>query len=224
MTPARIVEKAASLGINILAVCDHNTAEHAAVTADIARKKGIQVLPGIEISSSEEVHILGLFGTVTDAFNMQAVVYENLDPGENDEDAIGMQVLVNKDDEVLGFNRRLLIGATALSVDKIVELVHGFNGLAVASHIDREGFGIIGQLGFIPPELKFDALEISFRTGTDEALARFAGYRHIPWVFSSDAHRLEDIGRRTTGFVMEHATFDELRMAIRNVCGRKTLY
>ena len=224
MTPARIVEKAASLGINILAVCDHNTAEHAAVTADIARKKGIQVIPGMEISSSEEVHILGLFGTITDAFNMQTVVYENLQPGENDEDAIGMQVLVNKDDEVLGFNRRLLIGATALSVNKIVELIHRFGGLAIASHIDREGFGIIGQLGFIPPELKFDALEISCRTGIDEALTRFAGYRHVPWVFSSDAHRLEDIGRKTTGFIMEHATFDELCMAISSIGGRKTIY
>ena len=135
-----------------------------------------------------------------------------------------MQVLVNKDDEVLGFNRRLLIGATALTVNEIVELIHRFNGLAIASHIDREGFGIIGQLGFIPPELKFDALEISRRTGIDEALARFAGYRHVTWVFSSDAHRLEDIGRKTTGFVMEHATFNELRMAISGISGRKTIY
>jgi len=75
-----------------------------------------------------------------------------------------MQVLVNESEEVLGFNNRLLIGATELSVNRIVELIHIFNGLAVASHIDREGFGIVGQLGFIPEGIEFDALEISYRT------------------------------------------------------------
>ena len=96
MTPARIVERAASLGINIMAVCDHNTVEHVEVTADIAKKKGIKVIAGIEINSSEEVHVLGLFENMADALSMQAVVYENL-PGENDEEAFGMQVLVNEE-------------------------------------------------------------------------------------------------------------------------------
>ena len=224
MTPARIVERAASLGINIIAMCDHNTAEHVEVTGSLAKKKGIRVMAGIEINSSEEVHILGLFGKLTDAFNMQAVVYENLQPGENNEDVFGMQVLVNEDDEVLGFNKRLLIGATDLSVNRIVELIHSFNGLAIASHIDREGFGIIGQLGFIPEGVEFDALEISCRTSRTKALEMFGLYRHIPWITSSDAHSLEDIGRKTTGFVMEHATFEELCMAIRGIGGRKTIF
>lgn len=223
MTPARIVERAASLGINIMAVCDHNTVEHVEVTADIAKKKGIRVIAGIEINSSEEVHVLGLFENLADAFKMQAIVYANL-PGENNEDAFGMQVLVNESEEVLGFNDRLLIGATELSVNRIVELIHSFNGLAIASHIDREGFGIIGQLGFIPDGVKFDALEISYRTSRAKALDMFGLYRHIPWITSSDAHSLEDIGRKTTGFVMEHATFEELRMAIGGIGGRKTTF
>ncbi len=224
MTPSRIVEKAASLGINILAVCDHNSVEQVEVTAHIARKRGIRVIAGIEINSSEEVHILGFFGDMADAFNMQTVVYENLQPGENDEEAFGMQVLVNEEEEVLGFNKRLLIGATTLSVNRIVELIHSFNGLAVASHIDREGFGIIGQLGFIPEGVEFDALEISCMTSIDEAHGRFGLYRNIPWITSSDAHRLEDIGRRTTGFVMEHATFDEMRLALKGADNRKIIF
>lgn len=224
MTPKRIVERAASLGINIMAICDHNTVEHAEVTSAIAKKKGIRVIAGIEINSSEEVHILGLFGSLTDAFNMQTVVYENLQPGENDEDAFGMQVLVNEIDEVLGFNKRLLIGATDLSVNRIVELIHGLNGLAIASHIDREGFGIIGQLGFIPQGVEFDALEISYRTNRERAHEMFGLYRHIPWITSSDAHSLADIGRSTTGFVMEHSTFEELRLALKGVEGRKVIF
>lgn len=224
MTPRDIVEKVASLGINIIAICDHNSAENVSVTRDVARKKGINVVAGMEINSSEEVHVLGLFGDLEDVYKMQEVIYDNLQPGENDEDTFGMQVVVNETDEVLGFNKRLLIGATSLSVNRVVDLIHSFNGLAVASHIDRDGYGIIGQLGFIPQELRFDALEISRRTRPDEARTKFASYRYLPWISSSDAHRLEDIGKRTTSLFMHHSTFEELRLALRGAGGRKVAF
>jgi PHP family Zn ribbon phosphoesterase len=223
MTPRAIVEKSASLGINIIAVCDHNSVENVEVTRNLAKEKGMTVVAGIEINSSEEVHVLGLFGSMESAMQMQSVVYEHLQPGENDEERFGMQVVVNEIDEVMGFNRRILIGATDLSVNRIVGLIQGLGGLAVSSHIDREGFGIIGQLGFIPPGIGFDALEISARTTIKDAIDKFSEYRTVPWVTSSDAHRLEEIGRRTTGLVMYHSTFEELRMALRGIDGRKVI-
>jgi PHP family Zn ribbon phosphoesterase len=223
MTPRGIVEKAASLGINIIAVCDHNSAENVEVTQDLAKKKGIRVIAGIEINSSEEVHILGLFGDIASALNMQEIIYGNLHSGENIEEKFGMQVVVNEMDEVLSFNKRLLLGATALSVNRIVKLIHDFGGLAIPSHIDREGFGIIGQLGFIPPDIDFDALEISRGTTIAEAFRKFSHYQQKPWISSSDAHRIEDIGKRTTGFVMRHSTFEELRLALRGVEDRKVV-
>lgn len=223
MTPRGIVDKAASLGINILAICDHNTAENVAVTVDLAKRRGISVIAAMEITSSEEVHVLGFFRDVDTVLRMQEVVHEHLQPGENDEDAFGMQVIVNADDEVLGFNRRLLLGATGLSVNRIVEIIHDFGGIAVASHIDREGFGIIGQLGFISPDIRFDALEISCRTELERALKLFDAYRHIPWVSFSDAHRIDEIGRRTSRFLMNHASFEELCLALRGM-DRRSIY
>ncbi|MEJ2695229.1 MAG: PHP domain-containing protein [Candidatus Sulfobium sp.] len=220
MTPRAIVERAASLGINILAICDHNSAENAEVTKHLAKKKGINVVPGMEITSMEEVHILGLFGAVEDAEAMQTVVYENLQAGENDDERFGMQVVANEADEVVAFNRRLLIGATGLPVDRVVDLIHSFSGLAIASHIDREGFGIIGQLGFVPAGIEFDGLEISPRITMSDAAKTFSDYLHIPWVTSSDAHEIEDIGRRTTGLLMYHSTFDEIRLAMKGTGGR----
>ncbi|MFZ6016770.1 MAG: PHP domain-containing protein [Nitrospirota bacterium] len=223
MTPYRIVEKAASLGLNIIAICDHNSIENAEVARRVAKGKGINALPGIEVTSSEEVHIVGLFGDIDSALRLQDIVYENLQPGENDEDAFGMQVIVNEYDKVLGFNKRLLIGSTRLSVNKIVELIHSFSGLAIAAHIDREGFGIIGQLGFIPPDLKLDALEISPSISVEKARIRFKEYSHIPWITSSDAHNLNDIGKVSTGLFMNHSTFDELCLALQGAEGRRII-
>ncbi len=220
MTPRAIVERAASLGINIIAVCDHNSVENAAVTRDMARKKGINALAGIEVNSTEEAHILGLFDDMEGALKMQTVVYEHLQAGENDENTFGMQVVVNEIDEVMDFNKRLLIGSTDLSVNALVALIHGCGGIAIASHIDREGFGIIGQLGFIPAGISFDALEISVMTPLAEARVKFGQYAHVPWVTSSDAHRLEDIGRRTTRFMLYHSTFEEICLALQGRDGR----
>jgi PHP family Zn ribbon phosphoesterase len=223
MTPCRIVGKAASLGINIIAICDHNSIENVEVTKGLAEEKGINVISGIEVTSSEEVHIIGLFRDMKDAIKIQDIVYENLQPGENDEKAFGMQVVVNERDEVLDFNKRLLIGSTRLSVNKIVEIIHSLCGLAIAAHIDRGGFGIIGQLGFIPPDIKFDALEISHRITVEEAKIRFGEYSHIPWIKASDAHNLNDIGRSSTDFFMNHSTFDELCLALKGEEGRMVI-
>jgi hypothetical protein len=224
MTPKGIVEKAAALGINIVAVCDHNSAENIEVTKCLAKKKGVHVIAGMEICSSEEVHVLSLFRDTESSLRMQEVVYENLQPGENDEETIGMQVVVNEDNEVLSFNRRLLIGATSLSVNKVVDFIHSFGGIAIASHIDRDVFGIIGQLGFIDPDFKFDALEISYRTDFRDAQKRYGPYSRIPWISASDAHRIEDIGRRTTRLFMYHSTFDELCLALKSADGRTVTF
>lgn len=178
------------------------------------------VLPGIEVASKEEVHICALFEDVDDALNMQSLIYDNLE-GENNEDAFGMQVVANAEDEVLGFNRKLLIGATSLSVEMVVDSIHFFNGLAIAAHIDRERFGIIGQLGFIPPNLRLDALEISPKMKMEEAQVRFSEYQKFPFLCSSDAHYLNDIGKGATTFLLADTTFEELRIALKGEGDRK---
>jgi PHP family Zn ribbon phosphoesterase len=223
MSPLRIIEKAASLGLNMVAICDHNSAENVQAAANLGKRYGITVIPGMEITTSEEVHVLALFETAERACEMQSSVYEHLQPGVNDEDAFGMQVIVNEEDEVLGFNNRLLIGATDLPLNRVVDMVHAMHGLAIASHIDREGFGIIGQLGFIPMPTEFDALEISSQISHEEALERFSDYSAIPWIRSSDAHHLSDIGKASIGLLMNHSTFEELCLAIRGRDGRKVL-
>ena len=160
----------------------------------------------MEVTSTEEVHLLALFDEVKRVLNLQEIVYANLTPGENKEDLFGEQIIANEFDEVKGYNKRLLIGATNLTLKELVNKVHEFGGVAIASHIDRETYSIIGQLGFIPKNLELDALEISSKTNQNDALNKFPEIKKFPLIFSSDAHFLKDIGRTTTSFLIEEPT------------------
>jgi 3',5'-nucleoside bisphosphate phosphatase len=220
MSPQGIVQRAKEKNLDILGICDHNSAENVPALRDAAKNFPITILAGLEVTSQEEVHILGLFDKPEAALQLQDVVYAHL-PGENDEDAFGLQVVVNAEGEVLSFNKKLLIGASTLAVEEVVSLIHSLDGLAIASHVDREGFSIIGQLGFIPDHLPLDALEISAAIPREEAEKKF-GLR-FPLTASSDAHRLEEIGRASTSFWLAEGTLREISLALLNREGRKIL-
>jgi hypothetical protein len=131
--------------------------------------------------------------------------------------------VANEHDEVEGFNTRRLIGATSLSVEELVAAVHARGGLALASHIDREGYSLIAQLGFIPPDLPLDGVEISRRLSLPEARARFPQYAHLPFVSSSDAHDLDTLGLRPTWIRAAAAELDEVALALAGRAGRAVL-
>ena len=220
MSPATIVKRAKACGVHILGICDHNSAENAPAVLEAARRHGVHVLPGMEVTSSEEIHILALFDGPGPVLQLQEFVYRHL-PGENDEEAFGMQVIVNADDEVLGFNRKLLIGATTLRVEEIVGEIRSLGGLAVAAHIDRESFSLIGQLGFIPDDLPLDALEVSPAISYEDAVQRYSP--SLPLLQSSDAHKEEEIGRCCTRFFIDEVSIEEIKKALRGYEGRSIL-
>jgi 3',5'-nucleoside bisphosphate phosphatase len=222
MHPAAVVAAAISAGIDGVAVCDHNSAENVAAVERAGRRSGLGVIPGMEITSAEEVHILGLLPDVESALALQSVVYRDL-PGRNDERAFGMQVIANEFREVLGFNEHLLSGATTMPVEAVVGAIHRVKGIAVASHVDRECFGIIGQLGMIPPGLQLDALEVSRHMDFPGARVAFSQGGEYPILCGSDAHQPGDIGTAATFAFLASPTADELRKALANREGRMIL-
>ena len=210
-----IVKQAKKVGLDMIGICDHNSAENVTAVMKAGVREGLPVIGGIEITSCEEVHILGLFNTEQDLMHLQDMVYDNLS-GENREQFFGPQTVVDEWDHVLGTNHRLLIGATTLTVEQIVKAIHNRAGLAIASHVDRERFSLIGQLGFIPKGLELDALEVS----TPSSIKQGHDY---PVVTFSDAHFLEDIGKSYTHFMIEDVSVDEIKKALHNEMGRRII-
>jgi hypothetical protein len=181
-----------------------------------AESSNIRVFGGMEVTTEEEIHILALFELERDLKRMQDLLYDNLS-GRNDPDAFGQQYIVDEEDYVTGFNERLLMGATALSLNEVIDNIHMLNGLAIASHIDRDAFSIISQLGMIPEDLKLDAVELSrhYKRSMFE-LDNIA----FPRVTFSDAHHLEDIGSGYTRFFIKQPSISEIKMALRGLKGR----
>ncbi len=221
MQAAAIVKRARTMGLDMIGICDHNSAENVAAVVKAGLREGLSVIAGMEITSREEAHILALFETESDLMRMQDLVYENLS-GENYEESFGPQTVVDEWDRVVGTNHRLLIGATALSVEQVVDAIHERSGLAIASHVDRERFSLIGQFGFIPKGLRLDAVEVSRPSrSTSSGQASMIQRYGYPVVVFSDAHFLEDIGKGFTRFMVENLSLSEIRKALCNEMGRK---
>jgi predicted metal-dependent phosphoesterase TrpH len=216
MTPARIIRQAIEKGLDMIAISDHNSAENIETALSVASGYEITVLPAMEVTSSEEAHVLAFFNRKESVFKMQETVYSSL-PEESGDRGEEWQVLVNEKDEVMGFNRKLLIGATSLSLKEIVNEIHILGGLAVASHVDRGAFSVMSQMGFVPEDIDFDAFEVIDNKAAEQGLMFHPG---VPRVKFSDAHNLNDINTRNTAFIVEEATFEELTMAVKDTGGR----
>jgi predicted metal-dependent phosphoesterase TrpH len=221
MTPPVIVGAALAEGLGMIAVCDHNSARNVAAAQEAAGPH-LCVLAGMEITTAEECHVVGLFPDAAAAEAAGAEVAAGLEAaGDGYETFFGEQRLLDAAGLETGREPLALAMASALDVDAAVALVHRHGGLAVAAHVDRRSFGVIGQLGFFPAEAGFDAVELSRHVpaGSEEE-AGFAVHG-LPVLRSSDAHYVHDVGAARTAVTCARPGFDELALAVRGLEGRR---
>ncbi|PKN72851.1 MAG: histidinol-phosphatase [Deltaproteobacteria bacterium HGW-Deltaproteobacteria-10] len=222
MHPMAIVRRAIEAGLDLIAICDHNSSANIPYVIKAAQATNLKILPGMEITTSEEVHLLAIFDSLSNLVLLQNLIDQHL-TGENDENRFGVQAIVNEMGEVEGINNQFLIGATDLSLDILIGYIHRWDGLAIAAHIDRESFSVLSQLGFIDDRADFDALEITPFTGFEQARIKYSELRKFPFIVSSDAHFIKDIGNTCTRISLLEPTFSELKMALKKQNGRYVL-
>jgi PHP family Zn ribbon phosphoesterase len=221
LSPRNIVDRAKFQGLDVIAITDHNTSKNAQVVMRLGEKGGIKVISGMEVQSREEIHLLTLFPDWSATAAWAEEVSRSLPEVNNDPLVFGDQPIVDEDGNILEFESRLLLNSLRFSAEEIIRLVAEKGGLTIPSHFDRGSFSLLSQLGFIPPNMPLEALEVSRSRNSYPGGVWREGPRTLPLIASSDAHRPEEIGSGRTIFLMAEAALDEFRLAFGNREGRR---
>ena len=226
MSPTAIVDRALARGLDMIAISDHNTTRQVKVTQRIGKEKGLFVLGGVEVTSQEEAHCLCFFENDTQLDAMQEFLDAHLPPIPNDEDRFGYQLIVDENDEIVGEEEYHLLNAIDVDIDGIYDEVHRIGGLFVPAHVNKGTTSLTSQLGFVPPDLRADGLEINRFTTRDEMVKKFAYLKRFNFITDSDAHFIDNVGDVYNLVYMEHRTFDEFALALHGLEGRSidTMY
>lgn len=220
MTPPAIVAEALASDLQMIAICDHNCARNAAAVAQAAGDR-LAVLAGMEITTTEEVHVVGLFPTASAARAASDQVCEGLPEVDDKYTAFfGEQWVLAADGTLVDHERHALATASRLDLAAAVDLIHRHGGLAVAAHVDRSSFGVLTQLGLFPTDAGLDAVETSRFLADDAPLLREIAAFGLPLTSSSDSHYLVDIGAARTALTMAEPTFAETALALAGRSGR----
>lgn len=209
MTPKAIVQRAKALGIDILGIADHNTTRQVALVKKLAEKEGIFVLQGVEVNTKEEVHCLCFFPTVTALDQFQNYIDKHMPTIPNRPDLFGDQVQINEKEEIIYEEKLLLLSALDQSIEEVAHEVHRLDGLFIPAHINRKLYGLCTQLGFVPPWLDVDALEVH---------PSLPAPKHLPEgvliLQNSDAHHPDEMGQRTNQWDMDEVSWESIKQEI----------
>lgn len=196
MTPCNIVRMAILKGLDVIAVTDHNSCLNCRAAVEAGARYGLLVLPGMELCTRENIHVICLFQTLSGALEFSAKVRSLLPKLPNRPDIFGDQTVMDSSDAVVGHETCFLLGAAAIRFDRSARLAEAFGGVAFPAHIDREAFGALGVLGALPPDAGFSSVELSPACDRVRFFAEHPAIRSYRILRDSDAHRLGEISER----------------------------
>lgn len=220
MIPPLIVRSALSHGVNLIAITDHNASENVTAVIKAAKGENLHVLPGMELQTQEDVHVICLFDSLDQLGQFQILVDQNLPDIKNNAEYFGEQFIVDHTGEFVTRKEQLLITATRLSFEKAFRAVDELGGLFIPAHVNRQVFGLFYHLGFIPPDLDINALEISRHISAEEARLEYPQLTHFPLIQSGDVHHLDDF-LGINQFAVEKPTIAEIKTAFKGENGRQ---
>jgi PHP family Zn ribbon phosphoesterase len=221
MSPTKIIEIAKEKNLDIIGITDHNTTRHARLMVELGKTKGITVIPGVEITTQEEVHCLAFFENAEITEKFEIFLNNHLPAIKNKAKLFGEQLIVNDKEEILEEVEYLLISRLDSGIDEIEKEVHKLNGIFIPAHINKQANGIYSQIGLLPPDLNIDALEYLKGTNLEQLIAKRPELKTFSLIQNSDAHYTNDIGDSITEYYLNSPSFKEWSLALKKVGGRK---
>lgn len=192
-TPADIAGMAYVKGLDVFALTDHNTARNCPAAKIAADQYGLIFLPGMEVTTVEEIHVVCLFAELPQALAMDEFVRAKLVAIQNRPEIFGEQLILDENDAVIGEEELLLINATEISFDEIFGICEQFGGVAFPAHIDKGANSLLSNFGFIPPDSTFHTAELKFPEKYETLCQKHPYLSGCGILVNSDAHTLGDI-------------------------------
>lgn len=186
MTPYNIVNMACLNGLDIIAVTDHNSVKNCRAVMAAAQESGIIAVPGMELTSAEDVHLLCLFETLEQAESFERHIFKDKLKIENKPHIFGNQIIYGLNDQVSGEEKYLLVPATAVYSHTAAQAVASFGGVCLPAHIDRPSNGILSILGAVEDWMGFKCVEATPHC-PHSVRQRYGNYFTLT---NSDAHSL----------------------------------
>lgn len=193
MTPYNLVNMAKLLGLDIIALTDHNTCENCASAIKAGKSIGLTVIPGMELCTSEEVHVVCLFPDVENAMKFSDYVLSTMPPVKNRPDIFGEQLITDEFDNVIGTQEKLLTLASSISISDVCETVESYGGVCYPAHIDRSSYSVLSNLGMITEDMGFSAVEMTAEADRDILAKSNPILDGVQVFIDSDAHYLENL-------------------------------
>ena len=219
MIPPLIVERALENSIDLIAITDHNSALNFASVKKAAENTSLVVLPGVELQTREEVHVLCLFDTIDQITEFQSIVDNHLSDLKNQPEHFGEQFIVDETGEFIGREEKLLLSSTSLSMNDAFNAVEWLGGLFIPAHVNRKAFGLLENLGFVPTDIPIPAVEISRHITIEQAYQQFPTLKGYPIIQDGDVHRLDEFLGALTLTIVE-PSICEIKMALSHSSGR----
>lgn len=216
MTPNNIAGMAKLCGLQIIALTDHNTCKNCRAAIEAGRKQGVCVVPGMELCTAEEIHVVCLFPTLQSALSFDEAVYPHLMDIKNRPDIYGQQLLLDENDEPAGIEEKLLITAADIPLYGLSQFVAGFGGTCFPAHIDRDSYSVLSVLGEIPPEEQFSAVEITAGGDTAALKKQHPALSEMILLKDSDAHYLENMQEASSFLELPELSAQCLIQALRD--------
>lgn len=192
MTPNNLVNMAFLKELKIIAVTDHNSMLNLEPVMEVANKRDILVVPGIEVTTREEVHVLCYFSTIEDGMNFQDLIYDSLANIINKEELFGEQLLFDEEDNIIGKVDKMLLGSSKYSLEEVFNIVKRYSGVLVPAHVDKSSFSILSTLGFFPDNIDIRTIE-AFDLKRLKEMGNILDLKKYMVLKNSDAHYLPDI-------------------------------
>lgn len=220
-TPNNIAGMASLCELDIVALTDHNTSKNCPAFFTAAEKYGIIPIAGMELTTSEDIHVVCLFERLCEALEFDKFIETKRILIKNRPDIFGEQLILDESDNVIGREDNLLSNATTISIEEIHSIVSGFNGVCYPTHIDRDSNGIIAVLGAIPQDTDFDFFELHSKERADELADKYS-IDKSRIIISSDAHYLTDMRDKDCFFTLPEGDADSVRAELFKIFRRQS--